>query len=686
MAKKKGKQEALSVTRLISEILVKQLNIPLYHIVNDKTFKNYTYMERPDLLISNVAYDVNNNNEDEYIGHLVAYAEIKDNCKVKDKDWENAYLQGLKKAKLLNMPYFIVSNCNVAYFYNTVSGKELRLNGNPIREFLDLDILNIILKRLQKNPMLEDIYTGAIFEGNVTQTVFNKKLWELANIYRQEDFKNINEKIDFTIGFIALKYFEEKELQDKRTLDKNDVYWSAIANIENDQLFVDSLISYIKRLEKNTQFQEFKDLMETVKTKILDIPKNEVREIFNIIESLKTLHGCGFDLFGSVYEMFASNKEKGDFGEFFTRRHYTHIFARILLSEEVSFDGDRRFTILDPACGTGGFLTEAYKVLENNYRNSSTLNEESISFLQKECLFGIDVRQENVSRTKLNMFLVGDGHTHIMKENSLKVTLEEKEEKSYDVCDRLGWERFDYILTNPPYGNGNIKAECDAVSSIRLEIAFIAKIIKLLKVGGKACVIIPDGFFENPSFAKFRKEILEKVYIEAIVSLPKFAFAPYTKEKTYALFMKKKSEKLTKIQKESIWMYIIDNDGFANSDNRFATKLKYKNGSWKHDELSPWVNIEDGEIMPSLLEERWKSFDDRNKPTEYINELGNVKVVVKGGFVNMKDINHNNYYNLLPEFHLRKISPDYISIDDFDTELTKLCKKYRTILEDVNAS
>ena len=73
MARRK-KNEALNVTRLITEILTKQLNIPLYHIVNDKVFKKYTYMDRPDLLISNVPYDSLCDNEEEYIQNLVAYA------------------------------------------------------------------------------------------------------------------------------------------------------------------------------------------------------------------------------------------------------------------------------------------------------------------------------------------------------------------------------------------------------------------------------------------------------------------------------------------------------------------------------------------------------------------------------------------------------------------------------------
>lgn len=646
--KKVKKKEALSVSRLINEILVLQLRIPLYQIVNDKTFSKYTVLDRPDLLISNVEYDINKDNEDEYVKNLVAYAEVKDNCKVADKDWNDAYNQAVKKSKALNIPYFIVTNCNVVYFYNAFNGVELKLNGNPIREFQDLDILNLILNKLKKDNTLTNITTDGDLSGKISEAVFNKKLWELANIYRQIDFKNITEKIDFTIGFIALKYFEEKEEQ-MNTKVADAVYWTDINEMKskNLELFSNNLSIYIKRLEKNTEFKEFQDLMEIVRTKIEVISDEYVSEIFDIIESLNELHGCGFDLFGAVYEMFASNKEKSDFGEFFTRRHYTHVFSKILLNKEKMFDKERKFRILDCACGTGGFLTEAYKVLYENYKKTNTLSKEALEFLQKECIYGIEIKRENVSRTKLNMFLVGDGHTHIVRDNTLEVKIKGNKVKgSPEDGEKYEWEKFDYIITNPPYGNGKIEAETNSVTTNRTEIAFIVKIIDLLKENGEACVIIPDGFFENPSFSKLRKEIMEKVDIKSIISLPKFAFAPYTKEKTYALFIQKRAKGMTQIQNEAIWMYIIDNDGFANSDKRFPTKLKYNNGSWKHDEISTWVERETGNVILGTLEQRWKAFDDTSNPSKFINEKGEEVCLVKGGFINISDINEKNYYNL----------------------------------------
>lgn len=94
----------------------------------------------------------------------------------------------------------------------------------------------------------------------------------------------------------------------------------------------------------------------------------------------------------------------------------------MLLQDEDIYNEKKEFSIIDPACGTGGFLTESFKVLLNNYEKSGTLTTEAREFLSKRCFYGVDVRDENISRTRLNMFLVGDGHTHMYSDNSLNPT------------------------------------------------------------------------------------------------------------------------------------------------------------------------------------------------------------------------------------------------------------------------
>ena len=334
-----------------------------------------------------------------------------------------------------------------------------------------------------------------------------------------------------------------------------------------------------------------------------------------------------------------------------------------MLQDEDIYNENKKFSIIDPACGTGGFLTESFKVLLNNYKKSGTYTPKAKDFLSKKCFYGVDVRDENISRTRLNMFLVGDGHTHMYSDNSLNPTTQ-------NGIATLS-KKYRYVITNPPYGSGTIKAKTDKISTNRTEIAFICKVIDLLEVGGKACIITPDGVLENPSYNKFRQEILEKCEIYAIVSLPKFAFAPYTKEKTYALFVKRRSNKVTKIQDKPIWMYIIDNDGLANSDKRFPTKLRNNRNGWMHDEISGWVST-DGIEMPGVLEERWLTFDDSANPTMWIDEKGITQTARKGGNIDISDIQANPHCNLLPEFYLRKSVPDYISIDELDQEISNI--------------
>lgn len=666
-----AKREALSVTRLINEILVNQLSIPLRQIVNDATFKKYTGSERPDILISEFEFD--GKNDEQFIDNLVAYAEVKDSsCSVNDKDWENGVNQGKIKSKKLNLSYFIVTNCKTSVFYNTKTEKEISLNNNPIREFQTIDILRLIKNRLKKQPTLDNIRTNVDSISTISEAVFNKKLWELAGIYRGINFKDNLQKIDFTIGFVSLEFFEEKEEQEHKK-DSNEIYWSDCDDDKSEKV-VANLSKYIARLESETDLKEFKNIMEAVRISIIGesgkkslISKDDVKRIYDVINSMKPLHGCGFDLFGAVYEMFASPKEKKDFGEYFTRRHYTHIFSKLLLKNEKYFNKIKKFRILDPACGTGGFLTESFKILKNNYETTKTLDKDTIEFLEKKCFYGIDVREDNISKTKLNMFLVGDGHTNMYTADTLKKRFNEN-------------DKYDYIITNPPYGDGTIKASTSSISTTRTEISFICKVIELLQIGGKACIITPDGVLENPSYSLFRKEILEKCNIDAIISLPKFAFAPYTKEKTYALFLTKRSEKITKIQKDSIWMYIIDNDGLANSDKRFLTKLRNNRNGWMHDEISGWVSTE-GEEMEGILESSWLKLDDsKTNGTEWINEKGEKIKLRKAGFVPITTIEKDRFFTLLPEFYFRPFNPNYITLDKLEEKLHAIEKEIKSIL------
>lgn len=226
---KLGKQEALTVLRLVTEILVKQLDIPARQIVNDTSFSEYTGIKRPDLLISEIEYDKEHKNDVQFIENLVAYAEVKDDSIIGDSNWNEAFEHGLTKAPKLKLPYFIVTNGNTCVYYNLKTKNEIKLGGNPLREFQGFDILRLIKNHLKKNPKHDNIPIDVGSRSNISETIFNRKLWELAKVYRGIKFENNVQKIDFTIGFIALEFFEEKS-QLNNSIDSTKTYWSDCSN------------------------------------------------------------------------------------------------------------------------------------------------------------------------------------------------------------------------------------------------------------------------------------------------------------------------------------------------------------------------------------------------------------------------------------------------------------------------
>lgn len=130
-------------------------------------------------------------------------------------------------------------------------------------------------------------------------------------------------------------------------------------------------------------------------------------------------------------------------------------------------------------------------------------------------------------------------------------------------------------------------------------------------------------------------------------------------------------------------MYIIDNDGLANSDKRFPTKLRNNRNGWMHDEISGWVST-DGIEMPGVLEKRWLTFDDSETKSNWIDEKGIVQTARKGGNIDIERITSDNYETLLPEYYLRPYSPHYINEEEFANELKKIDDEMRRVLSEIS--
>jgi len=234
-----------------------------------------------------------------------------------------------------------------------------------------------------------------------------------------------------------------------------------------------------------------------------------------------------FHLIGTVYErmlLAMRDDSPGTFGEFYTPRPVIKFMINM-----VNPSLKERETILDPACGTGGFLIESYKHLEKTVKGT-TDNE----FLQKHCLSGIEPRPEPFLFSMMNMMLHGIEDPKIARINTLETKLS-------DIQENL---QHDIILTNPPFGGeeqDSIKKKLPAGFQTKdTALGFLLHCMARLKDGGRCAIILPHGpLYGTGIAAKIKHLLFEICNLHTIIRLPKTVFAPYVDIETNILFFEK---------------------------------------------------------------------------------------------------------------------------------------------------
>jgi len=237
---------------------------------------------------------------------------------------------------------------------------------------------------------------------------------------------------------------------------------------------------------------------------------------------------------------------QGDAGQFRTPRHIIDFIVSIV-------DPKKEETILDPACGTAGFLISAYKhILKQNHNKPLTPDEKKKLM---ENLVGYDISPDMVRLSRVNMYLHGFPEPKIDEYDTL--TSEDKWDETFDV-----------IMANPPFmtPKGGIRPHKRFfVTANRSEILFVDYITEHLNIKGKAGVIVPDGVVNGITKASYqlRKHLVENS-LYCVVSLPAGVFHPYSGVKTYILLLDKNLSK----HSDSILFISVDNDGLDLGANR----------------------------------------------------------------------------------------------------------------------
>ena len=215
-------------------------------------------------------------------------------------------------------------------------------------------------------------------------------------------------------------------------------------------------------------------------------------------------------------------------------------------------------TICDPACGTAGFLVGAGEYIRKNH--PEVLTDPALSrHFHTDQFSGFDFDNTMLRIGSMNMILHGVNEPKIEYRDSLA-------EDSEDDA-----EAFSVILANPPFAGsldyeGTAKDLLATVRTKKTELLFLALFLRLLKTGGRAAVIVPDGvlFGSTKAHKTLRKMLVEDHKLDGIVSLPSGVFKPYAGVSTAILFFTKTGMGGT----DSVWFYDLQNDGYSLDDRR----------------------------------------------------------------------------------------------------------------------
>ncbi|MDA3792071.1 MAG: N-6 DNA methylase, partial [Elusimicrobia bacterium] len=259
---------------------------------------------------------------------------------------------------------------------------------------------------------------------------------------------------------------------------------------------------------------------------------------------LKEINGFVYDhseKLGDAYEYLLSiMSSQGDAGQFRTPRNIIDFIAEIV-------DPKKNDTVLDPACGTAGFLISGYKHILK--KNKDKLNPTEKEKLMNNFV-GYDISPDMVKISRVNMYLHKFPDPNIYEYDALS------SQKRWE-------ETFDVIMANPPFMSpkgGIIPHNRFTVKSKRSEVLFVDYIREHLNIDGRAGVIVPKGIISTSqnAYNQLRKTLIEENYLYAVVSLPAGVFNPYSKGKTSILLMDRNIANKT----DSILFVKVENDGY----------------------------------------------------------------------------------------------------------------------------
>lgn len=327
--------------------------------------------------------------------------------------------------------------------------------------------------------------------------------------------------------------------------------WSKFKNLGSAEEMYDIVLNGVFPFIKNLHQDGDSAYSKYMGDAIFKIPTASM--LTKIVDGIDGLELGDADSKGDLYEYLLSKvATAGTNGQFRTPRHIIKMMVELVQPQPED-------TIIDPAMGSAGFLIESQAYLRENHEKMF-LNANLREHFNNHMFYGNDMDRTMLRIGAMNMMLHNVENPNISYRDSLS-------EQNTDI------EKYSLVLANPPF-KGSL--DYDSVSADLLKVAktkktellFLALFLRILKKGGRAAVIVPDGvlFGSSKAHKQIRKEIVDNNKLEAVISMPSGVFKPYAGVSTAILVFTKTGNGGT----DQVWFYDMKADGYSLDDKRQA--------------------------------------------------------------------------------------------------------------------
>ncbi|WP_448216223.1 type I restriction-modification system subunit M [Endozoicomonas sp. 2B-B] len=444
------------------------------------------------------------------------------------------------------------------------------------------------------------------------------KLWEEFWVGGITNPLTVIEQITYLMYSRMLDTMESKDEQKKALagVDFNprfqsyqqDCRFSHYCNLGADEMMEvvrDEVFQHFRSLSTE-KGDEGSLLGEFMKDARLEIVKPNL--LVKAVEMIKNLPLDRGDTKGDLYEYLLSKlTTAGINGQFRTPRHI--IRAMVEMMEPNPARSER---ICDPACGTGGFLSTTYEYLLEKYSSLDSIHTETVTNekgeLEQQKVFSGDLLSKYRQHVDFDMFHGYDFDSTMLRIAAMNLIMHGVDEPDIHYQDTMSQSfsdrypeashnGFHLILANPPFTGTLDEEDIDPdilklVKTKKTELLFVARILQMLKIGGRSATVVPQGvlFGSSKAHQSLRKTLVEDNQLEAVVNLPSGVFKPYAGVATAILIFTKGGET------DNVWFYDLKHDGYSLDDKRNPVEkndLPHLVASWKAFRKSKQLPVEE---------------------------------------------------------------------------------------------